>query len=180
MRTFAKTEDAWARPAGTWIIRARTPILCKRRKRNYERPDGDTTGSASQSASFAHSQRKKTKYVKRETSRGLYYPQHVIIQARASFLNAVLAVYRVGPNGCCVLRSSSSKFVALGISQRFVLYLTPFGDQPRPGELVPNPLPGRLRGARWQRARRSHPQKDPDQPDESNCFALSEISRSVF
>ena len=123
MRTFAKTEDAWARPAGTWIIRARTPILCKRRKRNYERPDGDTTGSASQSASFAHSQRKKTKYVKRETSRRLYYPQHVIIQARASFLNAALAVYRGGPNGCCVLRSSSSRFVALGISQCFVLSL---------------------------------------------------------
>ena len=118
--------------------------------------------------------------VRTKTSRRMYNPQHLIIQARASLLNKTPAVLRGGANGCCALRSSSSKFVALGISQRFVLSLTPFGDQPRPGELVPNPLPGRLLGARWQRARRSHPQKDPGQPGNSNCFAIREISGGRF
>ena len=110
----------------------------------------------------------------------MFNPQYVVIQARTSLLHKTLAVSRSGATGCCVLRSSSSKFVALGISQRFVLSLTPFGDQPRPGELVPNPLPGRLLGARWQRARRSHPQKDPGQPGNSNCFAIREISGGAF
>ena len=122
MRTFAKAEDAWVRPAETWIIRAITPILCRRPK-NYERPDGGTTGNASQSAWFAHPQREKSKYVERETTRRLYYPQNVITQARTSLLSTTPAVWRGGPNGCCVLRSSFSGFVALGISQCFVLSL---------------------------------------------------------